>query len=320
MTTRISFERLKRLRNALADAVDWPTIPVIGACYGAWGLGVFVLPEMSVALAVLLLSPVIALHSSLTHEAIHGHPTRSEVVNAALLLLPLTVWIPYLRFKDMHLAHHHDELLTDPYDDPESNFLDPVVWDRLSAPTKWILKVNNTLAGRIIIGPLVGLYTFIAGDLRAIRTGDRRVLTGWLLHLPPLAVLVALLIHAPLPVWAYLLAVHLALGILKIRTFLEHRAHEKARGRTVVIEDRGPLAFLFLNNNFHVVHHMHPRVAWYQLPALYRSRAEHYLSRNDGYHFGSYADVFRSYFWTAKDPVPHPLRPPVVKDGQHQNL
>jgi fatty acid desaturase len=75
----------------------------------------------------------------------------------------------------------------------------------------------------------------------------------------------------------------------------------------VVIEDRGPLAFLFLNNNLHVVHHMHPRVAWYRLPALYRARADHYLARNDGYRYASYAEVFRRHFLRAKDPVPHPL-------------
>lgn len=305
MTAQIKAGR----RAQLADVIDWPTIPVIAGCYALWLLCLFVLSGWSVWLAVLLLAPTLALHSSLTHEAIHGHPTRVEAINAALLVLPLSLFVPYLRFKDMHLAHHHDEVLTDPYDDPESNFMDPVVWDRLSAPVKWVLRVNNTLAGRITIGPLVGLWTFVAGDLRAIRAGDRRVLKGWLLHLPPLAVVLAVVTVSPLPVWAYLVAVHLAFGILKIRTFLEHRAHEKARGRTVVIEDRGPLAFLFLNNNFHVVHHMHPRVAWYRLPALYRSRRDHFLLRNDGYRFQSYGEVFRSYLWQAKDPVPHPLRP-----------
>ncbi len=137
--------------------------------------------------------------------------------------------------------------------------MDPAVWDRMSAPAQAILRVNNTLAGRILIGPLVGLWSFISGDLRAIRAGDRRALRGWLLHIAPMAAVIWVVALSPMPVWAYLLSVHIAFGILKIRTFLEHRAHVKARGRTVVIEDRGVLAFLFLNNNLHVVHHMHPR-------------------------------------------------------------
>lgn len=288
-------------------AVEWLTVGVLAGCYAVWTLSVFLLPEFSLWLAVPVAGVAAALHSSLTHEAIHGHPTRWPVVNAVLLAPPLTLFVPYLRFKDQHLAHHHDEILTDPYDDPESNYMDPDVWARLSWPMQAVMRFNNTLVGRILIGPIVGLWSFIGGDLRAIARGDRRVLVGWLLHLVPVAAVVWAVILSPMPLWAYLLSVHIAFGILKIRTFLEHRAHEKARGRTVVIEDRGVLAFLFLNNNLHVVHHMHPRVPWYRLPGLYAARAEHYLARNDGYRYRSYAEVFRRHFWRAKDPVPHPL-------------
>ena len=58
---------------------------------------------------------------------------------------------------------------------------------------------------------------------------------------------ISLLAVSEMPFWAYLLSAYLGLSLLKIRTFLEHQAHEKARGRTVIIEDRGPLALLFLN-------------------------------------------------------------------------
>ena len=73
------------------------------------------------------------------------------------------------------------------------------------------------------------------------------------------------------------------MSLLKVRTFLEHRAHEKPRARTVVIEGQGLWSFLFLNNNFHVVHHMHPTVSWYKLPRLYHGNRDHYLRRNQGY-------------------------------------
>lgn len=293
--------------SVAAAGIEWPTVAVAAGCYAAWLAGLFLLPGLSFWLAIPVLMVTVALQSSLTHEAIHGHPTRWPLVNACLVALPLALFIPYLRFHDQHLAHHHDEILTDPYDDPESNFLDPAVWSRLSPLTSVVLRVNNTLAGRILIGPMVGLWAFVRGDLRSISAGDRRVLRGWLLHLPALAVVLAVIWSAPLPFWGYLLAVWGGLGLLKIRTFLEHRAHEKARGRTVVIEDRGPLALLFLNNNYHVVHHMHPRVAWYRLPELYRARREYYLARNDGYRYPSYAAVFRAHFLRAKDTVPHPL-------------
>jgi fatty acid desaturase len=112
-----------------------------------------------------------------------------------------------------------------------------------------------------------------------------------------------------MPLWAYLAACYAGLSILKIRTFLEHQAHERARARTVIIEDRGLLAFLFLNNNLHVVHHMHPKLPWYRLPQIYFNNRDKYLRRNDGYRYASYGEIFRRHLLRAKDPVPHPLYP-----------
>jgi fatty acid desaturase len=114
-------------------------------------------------------------------------------------------------------------------------------------------------------------------------------------------------IISPTPVWAYFISAYMGLTLLKLRTFLEHQAHTRASGRSVIIEDRGVFAFLFLNNNLHIVHHMHPRVAWYDLPALYRSRRDHYVRRNNGSVYTSYVDLIRRYLWRSKDPVAHPL-------------
>jgi fatty acid desaturase len=110
-----------------------------------------------------------------------------------------------------------------------------------------------------------------------------------------------------MPGWLYALAAYLALSVLKIRTFLEHRAHQMPRGRTVIVEGQGLLSFLFLNNNLHVVHHARPRLAWYRLPAAFRESRSEWLRRNEGYIYSSYRDIFRRYFLRPKDPVPHPL-------------
>ncbi len=109
--------------------------------------------------------------------------------------------------------------------------------------------------------------------------------------------------------WPYLASVWIGFGLLKIRTFLEHRAHEKVRGRTVIIEDRGPLSLLFLNNNFHAVHHAKPGVPWYRLPEIYAAQKDEWQRRNDNYVFRSYREVFGRYLIRAKDPVAHPLWP-----------
>jgi fatty acid desaturase len=291
-------------------AIEWPTLIVFAATYALWAVATTFLWPVSPVLAILAAALAIAQYSSLTHEVLHGHPFRSQRLSETLVFPGLTVFVPYLRFKDLHLQHHFDPALTDPYDDPESNFLDPSVWARLPVPAKAMLRFNNTLCGRMVLGPALSFRALVTGDLRLILRGDRRVALGWGLHLAGMVpVLWWLLTVGTLPLWAYVLAAYLGWSLLKIRTYLEHRAHEAARARTVVVESRGPLSLLFLNNNFHVVHHMHPGVSWYRLPALYFGNRDHYLRRNDGYSYRSYTEIFRAFLFRAKDPVPHPVFP-----------
>jgi fatty acid desaturase len=302
------------LQTATRD-IEWPTLFVFIATYSLWAVATTVLWAVSPITAILTAALAIGQYSSLTHEVLHGHPFRSQRLSEALVFPGLTVFVPYLRFKDLHLQHHFDPALTDPYDDPESNYLDPVVWARLSAQRKAALRFNNTLFGRMLVGPAVSAWALVTGDAAAIRQGRHRVTLAWVLHGLGLGLVWAWLTWVgSMPVWAYLLAAYLGWSLLKIRTYLEHRAHDQARARTVVIESQGPLSLLFLNNNFHVVHHMHPGTAWYKLPGLYFGNRDHYLRRNEGYVYRSYVEIFRQFLFAAKDPVPHPVFP-VDKGG-----
>ncbi len=296
--------------------IEWPTVILFAVTWAVWMAATVFLWPLSPVLAILAAGLAIAQLSSLTHEVLHGHPFRSQLLSEALVFPATSIFVPYLRFKDTHLQHHNDPALTDPYDDPESNFCDPAVWARLPGVARLILRVNNTLAGRVVIGPLVGTAIFLAQDLHLAVRGDRRVILAWMLHMPGLVLVLGwLLILGTMPLWAYLIAVYIGTALLKIRTYLEHRAHEAARARTVIIESRGPFSLLFLNNNFHVVHHMHPAVAWYKLPAMYAARKDHYRRRNEAYVYRSYTEIFRRYLFSAKDPVPHPVWP-VRKSGE----
>ena len=59
-----------------ARAVEWPTLALTGFCYLAWfGLGYFLYSSIPF-LALILMAFTVALHSSLQHEVLHGHPTR----------------------------------------------------------------------------------------------------------------------------------------------------------------------------------------------------------------------------------------------------
>lgn len=294
--------------------IEWPTLLLLIAVSAAWLLITAFAAWLTPWIAVPALALSLTLHSSLSHEVLHGHPTRNESLNAALVFPAFGLFIPYLRFRDQHLAHHRDETLTDPYDDPESNFLDPAIWARLPWPARWLLEINNTLLGRMAVGPAISLACFWRNDMVAMARGDRRVALGWALHAAGLVpVVIWLATVGTIAPWAYGLAAYSAMSLLKIRTYAEHRAHTRARGRSVIIEDRGPLALLFLNNNLHAVHHAHPGLPWYRIPAFYRARAARFLEMNGDYRFASYATLFAKHGLRRKDPVPHPLM-----EGRHE--
>ena len=298
-----------RDQRAVVKAIEWPTVFLWLACWGLWLIGVFVLPMVSMLLAGVVLTLVLVLQSSLSHEALHGHPFASRRVNDGLAMVSLGLLVPYIRFRDTHLAHHIDERLTDPYDDPETNFYDPAVWARMAPWQQRIMQLNNTLLGRMLIGPLMSQVMFMRGDWREMRQGNRAIIGAWGIHLLSSALVITVVVTSPMPIWIYLMCCYFAMSVLKIRTFLEHRAHQYSTARTVIIDDKGPLAFLFLNNNLHAVHHLHPQVAWYNLPRLYRDNTDSYDRFNEDYNYRSYAQVIARYFVKAKDPVPHPLWP-----------
>src|SRR5688572_9606242 len=163
---------MQRSRFALSK-VEWPTMVVLVGCYAVWGAATFFYESIGPLLLFLLAAPLVTLHSSLQHEALHGHPTRSAALNEALVCLPLGLLFPYRRFKSLHLKHHNNAALTDPYDDPESFYLAAADWQRLPGWLQRVLDFNNTFFGRFTVGPLVMLVGFGANELRLIREGER---------------------------------------------------------------------------------------------------------------------------------------------------
>ncbi|HMB48192.1 MAG TPA: fatty acid desaturase, partial [Afifellaceae bacterium] len=165
-----------------------------------------------------------------------------------------------------------------------------------------LLRFNNTLAGRLTIGPALSLAAFYVSDFRQARAGDRKVVTAWLFHAAGLVPVFAWLTASGFPLWLYAAAVaYPAFSLLMLRTFAEHQAHEDPTKQTAIIEASPVFALLFLNNNLHSAHHGNPTLAWYRLPALCREKYA-----GNSYRFSGYGELFRCFAFRAKEPVPHP--------------
>lgn len=297
-----------RGRRSTKPSVEWPTLALIAACYGLWFVAGLVVWQSYPILALILMALCVAMQSSLVHEVLHGHPTRNARINEALVFLPIGISWPFRRFKTLHLRHHADERLTDPFDDPESYY--QALWKHADMPG-WMhtmLRINNTMVGRLILGPWLSAIGLFLGDARLIAAGDRSVLVAWLLHVAGLAVVVPIVVWGfGMPLWIYVVgAVWPGLAMISIRTYAEHQWSDDPEGRTIIVE-KTPLALLFLNNNLHFVHHAKPAVAWYKLPALFRERREEWVAENRGYVFQNYRAIIKSYAFKAKEPVVHPI-------------
>jgi fatty acid desaturase len=307
--TKQDFQRARAAQRS--GSIEWHTLALIAGCYAVW-IAAGLLYAVSACVSVALLALAIVLHSSLQHEAVHRHPTRHAKWNEALVFLPLGLLVPFRRYRDLHLRHHGDSRLTDPYDDPESYYLALYDYQRLPSALRTLLAWNNMLVVRMLIGPAISAAGFLLTEARAaLHPRDRTARSGrraWAMHAIGL-IAVAAIVHFGfgMPAYAYLASAYLGLSLLAVRSFCEHQWAEAPDGRTVIVE-RSLLAFLFLNNNIHLVHHKHPGLPWYELPAAYRARRAEWQAINDGYVFRSYGAVMRDFGLRRKEPVAHPER------------
>ena len=288
--------------------IEWPTIAVLVLCYGSLATLMWFYHALPFWVIMPIAGYLIALHGSLQHEALHGHPTRNALLNEAMIYINPSFWFPYRRYRKLHLTHHNDDHLTDPTLDPESYYMLPDDWAHLPSPLKQLYTIHNTLAGRMVLGPVIGTVRFWIDDFKKILKGDWSSVHCWALHIPACAITLAYAYFVcGIPVWAYLVMFAWpGIAFSLVRSFCEHQAVEDLGERTIVVESSPLLSLMFLNNNLHLAHHTKPRMAWYKLPAYYRAEREQLLENNRGYVMHGYREIFRRYFFTPKEPVAYP--------------
>ncbi len=292
--------------------IEWPTIGLAIAIYASFCLLTWWHAFVPWYVLMPLGAYIVAWHSSLLHELVHGHPTRDRRINRLIGGLPLLLWLPFGVYRAQHLKHHQDANLTDPLDDPESFYVSASTWRQLPEWRRRLLLLRNTLVGRVILGSVLVVGGFLAAQMKELIADTPGVRRAWLHHLVGLAVLLIwLVLVVGMPLWQYLLLiVWPATSLMLVRSFLEHQATTEVDHRTVIVEAGPLMRLLFLNNNLHVVHHAQPAVPWYALPDVYAADREAWQRRNGGYVFaGGYAEILRRFAFRAKEPPVHPLVP-----------
>ena len=160
---------------------EWGTFALILACYALWFSAGYFWSTAWGLLALPVMAVLSAFHTSLQHETIHGHPTRWNWLNECLVSLPLAGVFPYRRYRELHIRHHNDLNLTDPYEDPESYFWPLEDFRTMRPLMRRVLRFNNTFVGRMIVGPLLAIIGFLRTDIKRLADNEPGVRMAWAL-------------------------------------------------------------------------------------------------------------------------------------------
>jgi fatty acid desaturase len=289
--------------------LEIPTLAVVGLVFGGYLALTYFFQGMPLWLAAPLCAVWLAWYGSLQHETIHDHPTPWRRLNMNLGGLPLALWMPYRLYRLTHLEHHRHggRHLTHAGADPESFYLQPGTVSRSGPMRKALYLANCTLAGRLLLGPLLVVLRFWASEARKILAGNRRHRIIWIRHgiaAVPVLLWTNAVCHIPFLVFTFLV-VYPSISLSLLRSFAEHRAHSEHSFRTVAVEANPLWSLLFLNNNLHIAHHAHPELSWYQLPRRWREMRGRAAESGLVLH-GGYRQVVAGYLLRPIISVEHP--------------
>ena len=293
--------------SLLNSSGEWRTIAVVVAVY----VGVIAVAMNHEALTPWLAIPLLAVlgawHLSMQHETIHGHPFKNQFINDAIGGIPVTLWIPYLCFKQDHLEHHVSDL-THPGLDNESYYVSPEAWARAGKLRRAAYWANRTILFRMFVWTIVSTVTYLWSKVRIMLKGDQKTWFAMIAHTAGLVAVVYFVRSvAEMPLWQFALGTTYGGRVLNaIRPFPEHKYQQGTETRTAMIMAGPFMSLLMLNNNLHVAHHDEPGVPWYAYKALAEKSGAEQRAREAGLLYeGGYAEVFRKFSFK---PMGAPLR------------
>jgi fatty acid desaturase len=298
-------------------AIDGPTWLVAAAIYGSWAALIWNHAALPWWFIVPVGGYLIAWHFSLQHEAIHAFRGVPAWLRFAVVFPPLGLWFPYPLYRKSHTTHHRDVNLTIPGLDTESYYVRPADWERMSGARRLLLTANQTLLGRLLLGPPLRLWILATREAARVRGGDYSHLPHWGIHVVALGALFWFVTGVcGFPWWQYCLMVAypgFSLGLL--RAFTEHRAAEDSQQRTAAVESNAVFGLLFLYNNLHVVHHLKPTLPWYDIPGYYRTHRAELLAMNGEFVYPGYFHLARRFLLVPVFRPIHPFAPTAESTG-----
>lgn len=255
--------------------VAWPTVALYLGTLGLFGLEMagLLVWEWSRWVTVPMGAAVTFLMFSVLHESIHHAASSRSWLNAVLghASMPFVVaWATYPLVKFIHIEHHrntNEPKAIDPdgwtHEGPAWQL--PFRWATLDLWYVWFYATHLTSRPRRELMLTATVATVVLSSFGAL------VVTG----------------HGMTLVWAYL--VPQRIGVVILAWWFDYLPHhgltttqreDKYRATRIRVGGEGLLTPLFVYQNYHLVHHLHPSVPFYSYVRAWRRNEEAYLDRN----------------------------------------
>ncbi len=239
-----------RLQRA---AVEIPTLVLILAVYSSWFALTYQYGSWPLWVVAPLTALLLTLHSSLQHEIVHGHPTRSRSINRLFGLVPLSLWLPFERYR-----HTHRSITSTAGSPIRSTTPSPTTGcpSTGSAPARsgaCCFRLSRRLPGASCSDrSRTSRTSFAWTSVRSCATRAACASSGSSTCCGASRSCCGCSCVCGMPIWVYALTMVVpALSVLLIRSFAEHRARPGVLERTAIVEGSWILGPLFLFNNLH---------------------------------------------------------------------
>lgn len=288
--------------------VEAPTVALCLLFYPAWAALVWWHAVLPGWLLFVVGGYLAQLHFSVQHESIHAMRGLPRWLRTALVWPPVNLWLPYPLYHRGHSTHHVNFHLTHPQKDTESAYHSAPAWAGYSPFWQRIYTTNQTLAFRVVLGPVLRLYKLVRTEGGKLLTGDFSHLRIWAVHALSVAPVLYFVIGVcGMGLGEYLLYfVYPGMMLGALRTFTEHRWSDAPHARVAIVESNAVMGLLYLYNNLHHVHHRAPTMPWYEIPVHFRRHRAEVLAANGNFYYRGYGEIARRYLWR---PVFRPVHP-----------
>lgn len=281
---RIGDDGLTRQAMASIGGIAWGTIGLLLGAWAAFGAvcAAVVMDALPILAGTLINGVLIYFIYTPMHEAVHGN-FQGKVRSAKWLndffgtLNSVPLILPYHWHKYTHLAHHNST---------NEEGLDPDHWMAVRGVAPIVFRSLT-----VVLGHMAFFLQKQAG-----RVTRKHLIYGWLEAAVTFAIMSALIASG---LWLEVLLLWVVpqfLGFALVGFFFDWLVHvphkETARFRdTSMFRFPEPLdtliCWLYLWQNYHLIHHLFPRLPFYRMRKVYRLMGDDLAERKSAiYRFG----------------------------------